>query len=86
MACTHYPLIRPDIEALYAGQNVELFDTPGVVARAVALRLEQHGLLRPRRSTLPHAFYVSDYTDSFERTTRIFWGEKVHLEEARLWG
>jgi glutamate racemase len=85
MACTHYPLIRPDIEALYAGKNVELFDTPGVVARAVAGRLEQHGLLRPRRSPLPHAFYVSDYTDSFERTTRIFWGEKVHLEEARLW-
>ncbi len=85
MACTHYPLIRPDIEALYAGRNIELFDTPAVVALTVEDTLRKRQLLRRRASTQPHRFYVSDYTDAFERTTRIFWGEKIHLEARDLW-
>jgi len=84
MACTHYPLIRDDIEAFYNGQ-VELFDTPSVVADAVAARLREDGLLRRRRSSKPHAFCVSDYTDSFAKTTRLFWGEAIHLEPVALW-
>ncbi len=84
MACTHYPLIRRDIEWFYNGKDIELFDTPAVVADEVARVMKQEGLLRHRKSTAENEFYVSDYTDSFEKTTRIFWGEKIHLQEARL--
>jgi glutamate racemase len=83
MACTHYPLIRDDIEAHYGGR-VELFDTPGLVADAVAAGLRERGLLRRRRGAGAHAFCVSDYTDAFARTTRIFWGEAVRLEPVAL--
>lgn len=82
MACTHYPLIRGDIEAVFASRPVELFDTPGVVALEVARVLRSNGLLRSRRSAKPNEFYVSDLTDSFSRTTRIFWGEQIRLVEA----
>lgn len=30
-------------------------------------------------------FLVSDYTPSFEASTRLFFGRKVHLEQYRLW-
>lgn len=85
MACTHYPLIRKDIESIYENQTVELFDTPVVVAEAVAQTLRDSNLLRTRKSSGPNEFYVSDFTSSFERTTQIFWGEQVHLQEVQLW-
>jgi hypothetical protein len=33
----------------------------------------------------PHRFYVSDYTPSFEKTTKIFFENDVKLEEAAIW-
>ena len=35
--------------------------------------------------TKDHTFYVSDFTRSFEASTRIFFGREVHLEHYPLW-
>ncbi len=83
MACTHYPLIRDDIQDHY-GPGVELFDTPGLVADAVAAELGERNLLLDHRAKQQHTFCVSDYTDAFARTTRIFWGKTVRLEPVDL--
>lgn len=83
LACTHYPLIRKDIDEWYGGQ-VAIYDSTDVVAEAVHQRLESHGLLRDTPAPA-HRFYVSDFTSSFENTTRTFYGESIHLEHYGLW-
>jgi glutamate racemase len=55
-----------------------------VVAEEVAQKLADNGLLNPQK-TNPHRFYVSDYTQSFEETTRLFYGEAIHLEHYQIW-
>lgn len=83
LACTHYPLIRQDIEA-YFDHKVDVLDSTLVVAEEVAQKLADNHLLNPQKSQ-PHRFYVSDYTQSFEETTRLFYGEAIHLEHYQIW-
>lgn len=83
LACTHYPLIRNEIEAWY-DHKVEVFDSTDVVASAVQQRLQDSGLLNPGPPK-PHRFIVSDLTDSFEQTARVFYGGDVELEHYDLW-
>ena len=77
LACTHYPLIKAEINDYYKGK-VDIINTAEIVAQYVQSYLAQLDLL----NTLPakrHRFYVSDYTKSFEKSTRLFFGEEVHL-------
>lgn len=83
LACTHYPLIRKDIED-YFTHEVEVLDSTLVVAEEVAQKLGDNGLLSPQKRH-PHRFYVSDYTQSFEETTRLFYGEAIQLEHYQIW-
>lgn len=83
LACTHYPLIKPEIEAYYQNK-VEIINTAEIVARYVRQRLADLKLLNqgePKR----HQFYVSDYTPSFEKSTKLFFGEKIHLKLKNIW-
>lgn len=83
LACTHYPLIRPNIEQYYQGK-VRVFDSTDVVTDQVKQLLTQHQLFNDQRRH-PHRFFVSDYTQSFEETTRIFYEEEVELEHYPMW-
>ncbi len=85
LACTHYPLIKPQIEAFYQGQAVEVLDCSVLVARRVAQALGQHLLLNPKQTPGTFRFFVSDYTRSFEASSRLFFGQEVHLELYPLW-
>lgn len=83
LACTHYPLIKPEIEAYYQNK-VEIINTAEIVAQHVKKRLKELDLLHngePKR----HQFYVSDYTPSFEKSTKLFFGEKIHLKLKNIW-
>jgi glutamate racemase len=83
LACTHYPLIHAEIDAFFQ-QKVEILDSTRVTAEAVAQKLAEHQLLNDKKRQ-PHQFYVSDFTKSFEETTRIFWPEKINLEACPIW-
>lgn len=83
LGCTHYPLIKQEIISFYEG-NTAILDSSEIVARAVAEYLNQHNLLN-RETPLPDRFMVSDYTEAFESSTRIFFGRQVKLEEQLLW-
>lgn len=92
LACTHYPLILPQLQAYYATKDkaVQLIDPSVHVAeRFAALLTEKHLLAAPAESTTSpasrHHFYVSDYTASFAASTRLFFGAQVELELYRLW-
>jgi glutamate racemase len=82
LACTHYPLIKKEIDAFYKGQ-VKIFDSAQVVAAKLKYILEKESLSAETR-TEDDVFYVSDYTQSFEHTTRIFYGREIHLQQLSL--
>ncbi|MFN5168435.1 MAG: glutamate racemase [Cyclobacteriaceae bacterium] len=84
LACTHYPLIKPELEQ-YFGNKVDILDSSEVVAQALDNYLTQHELKCTGGGIPAHEFLVSDYTDSFEASTRIFFGEQVHLTRHPLW-
>lgn len=84
LACTHYPLIRKEISAFY-NNNLSILDSSEIVAIALKNHLEQNGLLNTSSKKPSHQFLVSDYTPSFEASTRLFFHEQVQLEKHPLW-
>ena len=83
LACTHYPLIKKDIEEFYQ-RKVQVLDSSLIAAQSLHHYLASEGLLNSASRPESH-FYVSDYTESFEASTKLFFGENVHLESHRLW-
>lgn len=84
LACTHYPLIKKEIEEFYKGKSVEVLASNEVVAAYVKVLLDKNGLANPSTETGSRQFYVSDYTESFDKTTRIFYGSRVDLQQVSL--
>lgn len=83
LACTHYPLIEPEINKYYGGK-VRILDSAGAVARKVREELERLDLLASG-ALIGDEFYISDYTESFSETARIFFPGKIRLKEMNLW-
>ena len=83
LGCTHYPLIKKQVEDYYLGK-VSVIDTPEIVVSQISNYLIKESLL-PSENEVQHFFYVSDYTESFKEATKIFFGKEVPLEEYRLW-
>jgi len=83
LACTHYPLIRPEIESFYGGSTI-VWDSAEVVANYVSKVLKSKKIASPQK-TASHHFYVSDFTQSFEKSTKFFFTKKIKLEEISLW-
>jgi len=83
LACTHYPLIKNEIGAFF-NNNVKIFDSAQVVAQKLKWILEKEKIAAEKK-TATNVFYVSDYTKSFEQSTKIFFKEKIKLERMNLW-
>lgn len=83
LACTHYPLIKKEITDFYHNKVI-ILDSSEIVAKALKDHLESLSLLNSSPNSVKR-FFVSDYTPSFEASTRLFFGEVVHLELKQLW-
>ncbi len=83
LACTHYPLIKPEIESYYKGK-VRIIDSTEIVAQKVKEKLAAARLLNKDKKG-KHHFYVSDYTRSFEQSTKLFFKGNVKLELLNIW-
>ena len=84
LGCTHFPLIKSEIEKHYKG-STEVIDSSEIVAQEVHRTLKAKNLLNLKRSRNHSHFYVSDLTDSFAESTSLFFGEKVRLEKKNIW-
>lgn len=86
LGCTHYPIIKREIRNYYKQLNkeVEIIDSADTVARALKSFLEYHQL-RSKATATMDKFFVSDFTESFERITKTFFGKEVHLEQIPIW-
>ncbi len=78
LACTHYPLIQEVIRDFYP-QEIGIIDSASQVALHIRDVLSDKQLLA--HQSQKHRFYVSDYTLSFEKSAKFFFGEDIHLEE-----
>ena len=83
LACTHYPLIKKEVEEYYK-KEIDIVDSAGVVADSVKEVLKKEKLLAPKNKPTHH-FYVSDFTKSFEESTKFFFKNKISLEKKEIW-
>lgn len=83
LGCTHYPLIKEQIGDFY-GPGVEILDSSSLVARNLRKLLAQKDLIN-HSGEVNHRFFVSDYTNSFAESTRIFFQKEVDLQHYPLW-
>ena len=84
LACTHYPLIKENIYNYFKGK-VEVYDSTDVVALDLQRKLKKQGLLNDSETPGSRQFFVSEFTQSFEETTRLFWDGEVDLEPYSIW-
>lgn len=87
LACTHYPLIKPQIHQFYKDRQhpISLIDSAEVTANAVKKSLENRGLLNTSAKTAPPKFYISDFTQSFVENARHFFPDTLNFEVCPLW-
>ena len=83
LGCTHYPLIKTEIDSYYKGR-IPILDSSETVADALRTYLERENLLSDTAHA-EHHFLVSDYTESFEASARMFFHKTVNLEKHPLW-
>ena len=88
LGCTHYPLIRKEVEHFFDnhlnGRTCAIIDSAECTAYYLKNSLEEHAILSDKKNGV-HEFFVSDYTDSFANCTKLFFGDKVNLQESGLW-
>ncbi|MBX2915611.1 MAG: glutamate racemase [Cyclobacteriaceae bacterium] len=82
LACTHYPLIKPEINQYYQNK-IAILDSAAIVAQALHQYLAAHRLLNTTAAS--HQFFVSDYTEAFEAATKLFFKSQVELRHHPLW-
>ncbi|MEN8136807.1 MAG: glutamate racemase [Bacteroidota bacterium] len=85
LGCTHYPLIEKEIDGFYNGE-VNILNSADIVAEEVKSLLKKSHLLNENESLAKDHFYVSDFTESFEKTAKIIFCEDIHLEKIELGG
>jgi glutamate racemase len=83
LGCTHYPIIKNQIRKFF-NFNVKVVDSAEIVAQQLKTYLTENKL-RNTESDPNHEFFVSDYTEMFERISEMFFEEKVHLNKIDLW-
>jgi len=85
LACTHYPLIKDEVQRYYNG-TVTLIDIPSVMAAYIKYLLEKNNLMSSTTAK-EHNFYVSKWNQTFAQTAKLFFSqEDFKLEEARVFG
>lgn len=85
LGCTHYPIIKKEIQSILTEmkKNVDVVDSAETVAISLKQYLDEQNLLNEAPDD--DHFLVSDLTPSFEKASRLFFGEKIRLEKYQLW-
>lgn len=84
LGCTHYPLIKKEVESYY-DRPVEVIDSSEIVAKSLKAQLVKAKLLNAGKPAGPNEFYVSDYTVSFREGTQLFFPGEIDLRQKNIW-
>lgn len=83
LGCTHYPIIKNQISKIF-NFNVEVVDSARIVAMILRDTLEKNNLLNDK-ALVKDQFFISDYTDYFEKIARMFFEGEINLKKADIW-
>ncbi len=83
LGCTHYPLLKNEVEDFF-GPKVEVLDSAHLVALALEKMLASRELLNSNKKAGRQSFYVSEKTAAFTKVARLFFGEEINLKERFL--
>jgi len=83
LGCTHYPIIRNQISKFF-NFSVEVVDSARIVAVRLREILGEHNLVN-RGKPGEDLFFVSDFTDYFEKIARMFFESSINLRRADIW-
>ena len=83
LGCTHYPIIKRQIEKFFNFES-DIIDSGNIVASSVKDYLESNEIMRTGKKP-EHKFFISDYTEFFEKISRMFFEETISLEEKNIW-
>jgi glutamate racemase len=76
LGCTHYPIIKKNIESFY-GDKMDIIDPSEIIALAAKTCLERHDLLnKNNRKSMKH-FYTSGNGRSFLENIKFFFDEEI---------
>ena len=82
LGCTHYVLIKDEISSFFKSK-VKLFDSTDILAKKLAIILENENILSNKRTIDDH-FYVSDLTKGFQKSASRFYCNNITLELEKL--
>ncbi len=83
LGCTHYPLLKNFIQGFYQNR-VDIIDAGEMTATNVKHYLTLHHLLNKTESS-KRTFYVSDHSEFFTHTAKVFFPGTILLEPYPLW-
>ena len=83
LGCTHYPLIKKEIKEVYE-DRIEVIDSAQKTAEKIRSYLTNAKLLAKKRIGRD-SFFVSDLTESFAKSTKVFFKKGVSLKKLDLW-
>lgn len=86
LGCTHYPLIRSEVEHYFeqnALHKVHVIDSAYAIAKKLSDYFDKHNF-RTNKSDAKACFYVSDLTDSFQKTAELFFDENISLQKVEF--
>ncbi|MEZ5045495.1 MAG: glutamate racemase [Chitinophagaceae bacterium] len=82
LACTHYPLIKKQIDSYYDGKKI-ILDNAGPIAQKVRDYLSENHLLNLEPNP-QHEFYVSKLNDYFKQIISLFYEQELLIKEIEL--
>lgn len=83
LGCTHYPIIKNQISKIF-NFNVEVIDSARIVSMILKEALEKNNLLNDS-GIVKDQFFISDYTDYFEKIAKMFFEGEINLKKADIW-
>lgn len=83
LGCTHYPIIKNQINKFY-DFKVNIIDSAQTVATRLNTVLSKEKLLNNKKDPF-YKYFVSDYTPSFEIISKMFLEEEINLTKLDLW-
>ena len=82
LACTHYPLIQNEIMSFY--NKIDVIDSSEIIADYIHDELCKSKLLNQANQP-KFNFIISNFTESFSKSAKIFFKQNISLEENDIW-
>ncbi len=83
LGCTHYPLIQDKINEFYNGK-VNIISALDSIGLYIQNELKKKNFLNKKNYIKKHEFFISDFTNSFQKSAKSFFNKEINLKEIHI--